>query len=76
MHGIVTTTASTKAYIRNKAKVLKQLGLTNKDAVKMHLTEAVKEISDPLKREMKIDRIARDMISQFFDGSREFVAES
>lgn len=72
MHGNTTAAVTTKQYISRKATVLKDFGLSNKDKVKAHLNRAIIGIDDPNKREIRIDRVAHDMIMQFLDGSREF----
>ena len=60
--------------IIKKVKVLYELGMTNKAAVKAYLKEQTANISDPYKMEMKLDRVAHDMIVHyFFDGDKQFV---
>ena len=62
--------------ITEKVKVLYELGMTDKAAVKAHLITETSGIKDPLKMEMKLDRVAHTMIMRFFDGDRQFVAKS
>ena len=59
--------------IKEKVKILSELGMTDKEAVKAYLTKETSNITDPLKMEMKLDRVAHSMIMNFFDGDRQFV---
>lgn len=59
--------------IKEKIKILYQLGMTDKEAVKAHLTKATQDITDPLKMEMRLDRVAHSMMMNFYDGDRQFV---
>ena len=60
-------------YIREKCRVLKELGLTNTSALKAYFKAETKDITDEAKRENKIDRLARDLINNYYDGDRSFV---
>ena len=62
--------------IAEKTEILKQLGLSNEEAVKAHLVKETANITDPLKMEMKLDRVAHSMIMNFFNGDKQFVAKS
>jgi hypothetical protein len=62
--------------VREKAVLLAQMGMTDKEAVKAHLVKETTNITDPLKMEMRLDRVAHSMIMNFFDGDRQFVAKS
>ena len=59
--------------IEEKTTILSELGMTDKEAVKAYLIMETVDIADPLKREMKLDRVAHTMIKNFFDGDKQFV---
>lgn len=59
--------------IKEKVKILSELGMTDKEAVKAHLVKVTQNITDPLKMEMRLDRVAHSMIMNFYDGDRQFV---
>lgn len=62
--------------VREKAALLAQMGINNKEAVRTYLKKETAGIEDPLKMEMKLDRVAHSMIMNFFDGDKQFVAKS
>lgn len=62
--------------IKEKVKILSELGMTDKEAVKAHLVKETASITDPLKMEMRLDRVAHSMIMSFFDGDKQFVSHS
>lgn len=62
--------------IKEKVKILNELGMTDKEAVEAHLIKETINIIDPLKMEMKLDRVAHTMIKRYFDGDRQFVSHS
>lgn len=62
--------------IKEKVKILYELGMTDSEAVKAHLIKETINITNPLKMEMKLDRVAHSMIMNFFDGDKQFVDES
>ena len=59
--------------IKEKVKILNELGMTDSKAVKAYLIKETQNITDPLKMEMRLDRVAHSMIMNFFDGDRQFV---
>ena len=61
--------------ISEKANVLRDFGLTDKDAVKAYLKKETKGITNPYRLQTKLDNLARAMIDQYFNGSREFVVD-
>ena len=62
--------------IELKTTILYELGMTDSEAVKAYLIKETTNITDPLKMEMKLDRVAHSMIMHFFDGDRQFVSHS
>lgn len=62
-------------YIREKCRVLKELGLTNTKAIKEYLKAETADIADEEKRENKIDRLARTLIMNYYDGDRTYVGD-
>ena len=57
--------------VREKTKILHDLGLVNREAVKRHLKIALLE--NPNRDvDILLDQKARTMIMEFYDGSREF----
>ena len=62
--------------IEEKATILSELGMTDKEAVKAYFVKETIDIADPLKMEMKLDRIAHTMSMRFFDGDRQFAIKS
>lgn len=59
--------------IKEKIKVLAELGMTNKEAVKAYLVKETKGITDEYKLDCKLDRLAHSMLVHFFDGDKQFV---
>ena len=59
--------------VREKAALLAQMGINNKEAVREYLKKETAGITDPLKMEMRLDRVAHSMIMNFFDGDKQFV---
>jgi hypothetical protein len=59
--------------IELKTTILYELGMTDSKAVEAHLIKETANITDPLKMEMKLDRVAHSMIMNFFDGDKQFV---
>ncbi len=62
--------------IEEKTQILYEFDLTDTDAVKAYLVRETAGINDPVKLEMKLDRLARTMISRRFDGDKQFVLKS
>lgn len=62
--------------IKEKVTILYELGMTDSEAVKAHLIKETANIADPLKMEMRLDRVAHSMIMSFFDGDKQFVSHS
>ena len=62
--------------IELKTTILYELGMTDSKAVEAHLIKETQDITDPLKMEMRLDRVAHSMIMNFFDGDKQFVAKS
>jgi hypothetical protein len=62
--------------IEIKKQILSELDMTDSEAVEAHLIKETQDITDPLKMEMRLDRVAHSMIMNFFDGDRQFVAKS
>ena len=59
--------------IDEKTEMLYEFDLTDKNAVKAYLIRETAGITDPVKLEMKLERLARTMIMRRFDGDRQFV---
>lgn len=60
-------------YLVYKTEVLRQLGLTDKAAVKAHLQRKSKDADTELKRKIQIDNVARTMLMNYYDGDRTYV---
>ena len=66
------TYVNNKDYIEEKVKVLSQLGLKNKDAVKAYLLEKTANCTNPVQKEIKCDIAARTILMSFYDGDKTF----
>ena len=63
-------------YIKEKARVLADFGLTDKKAVAEYLEEKCEGITDEAKIYSKVDFEARKLIDNFFNGDRSLVKRS
>lgn len=61
-----------KKYIHDKARLLHQFGLSDSESVEAYFKIKTEGMPDD-KAELKIERLARDMLKNFFDGDRTFV---
>ena len=71
--GIWKDSKEEKEYIKEKLRVLKDFGLTDKAAIKDYLEEKLEELPDNSKRNIRIDNICRKLIEDFLDGDYTFV---
>ena len=60
-------------YINTKCATLADLGISNRRKLKNYFISETANISDPTQRENKIDRLARSIIMNYYDGDRTFV---
>lgn len=63
------------SYLTEKCNTLVELGLTNYDALKSYLTMETHGITDKEKKENKIDRLSRTLLSNFYDGDKTYVGK-
>lgn len=59
--------------IECKVRVLKHLGMTDKEKVKEHLLSKTEGITDEAKLNQRLDIVCRSMIEHFYDGDKTFV---
>ena len=59
--------------VKAKASLLSQFGLTKKNAVRERLARESAHLTDPVQRSFKLDRTARTMLNEFFEGNTDFV---
>lgn len=71
--GIWKDSKEEQEYIKEKLRVLKDFGLTDKAAIKDYLEEKLEELPDNSKRNIRIDNICRQLITNFLDGDHTFV---
>lgn len=71
--GIWKDSKEEQEYIKEKLRILKDFGLTDKAAIKDYLKEKLKELPDNSKRNIRIDNICRKLIEDFLDGDHTFV---
>lgn len=62
-----------KDYIDDKAHILNDFGMNNTRAIKSYFERKISDLTTDESKEIKIDRLARDMIEAFFDGDHTFV---
>ena len=62
-----------KDYIDDKAHILKDFGMNNTRAIKSYFESKIADLATDEKKEIKIDRLARDMIESYFNGDHTFV---
>ena len=60
-------------YLVYKTEVLRQLGLTDKFAVKEYLKRSCKNAATETKRKIQIDNAARKLMMDFYDGDRTYI---
>ena len=61
-------------YLDYKAKILYQIGLTDIDGVKDYLEDKSMDAKTELNRRVKIDNAARQIMMDYYDGDRTFIA--
>lgn len=69
----MSTSYITTDPIQYKVRVLKHLGMTNKEKVKQHLLNKTKGITNEAKLNQRLDIVCRQMIMDFYDGDKTFV---
>lgn len=62
-----------KQYINHKTQVLRELGMTDSNSIRSYFYRQIADVPTDEKKELKIDRLARDMIESYFDGDMSFV---
>ena len=65
-------TVEIKQYIKEKTAVLADFNLTDEQAVQAHLESKVRETLPDDINIIRIDRIARQMIEDYWNGDRSF----
>jgi hypothetical protein len=70
---LMERTPTLKQYINHKVHVLKEIGMTDSNAIRDYFYSKISDISTDEKKELKIDRLARDMIDSYFDGDHTFI---
>lgn len=71
--GVWKNSKEEKEYLKEKLRVLKEFGLTDKVALQNYLEEKLEEMPDNAKRDIQLDNICRRLICDFLDGDRTFV---
>ena len=56
-----------KGYITQKCDTLRDFGITDRQKLKAYLKAKTADITDPEKKEIRIDRLCRDIIRNFLD---------
>ena len=62
-----------KNYLEHKVKVLKQIGLTDKEAVRNYLIAAISNAKTESVKETRLDNAARKLMMDFYDGDQSFI---
>ena len=61
-----------KSYVDYKVSVLEDFGMRNSRAIKKKLDAVAEDIADRTKMQHAIDRIARQMVLEYFDGDKTY----
>ena len=63
-----------KAYIKEQSEMLFELGVTNRAAIEEYFTTETQTLSSDFSKEMKIERLSKDILMNYYDGDMAFVS--
>lgn len=59
-------------YMTQKCELLKDFGINNENALRLHFRREIMGITDDTKKEMKIERLCHDIIKNYLHGDKTY----
>lgn len=63
-----------KECIKQQSEILFDLGVTNREAIEAYFTTQTQALSSDFSKEMKIERLSKDILMNYYDGDMTFVS--